>query len=131
MAKGLAKKDAPPAKERAQAKKGAPAGGKASAAPPAKVGPPLLLLALGFASVLVSLPLVAADGIPAHVVGYVTGVLIPILIIGLVRRVDLDRRRSPYYVPRPIVQPALVTLAVAAVVAAGLHIWPIATELAS
>ncbi len=100
-------------------------------APATAVGPPLSLVALGFASVLISLPLISVDGIPAHIVGYVTGALIPILIIGVVRRVDLSRRRSPHYVPRPILQPALVVLAIAAVVAAGLHVWPIATELAS
>lgn len=118
MAKGLAKKDAPP-------ETAAP-----SSAEPTKVGPPLLLVALGFASVLVSLPLIVVEGIPAHVIGYVTGALIPILVIGFVRRVDLDRRRSPYYEPRSILQPALVALAIGAVVAAGLHMWPIATELA-
>ncbi|HWJ98715.1 MAG TPA: hypothetical protein VNQ33_11190 [Acidimicrobiales bacterium] len=95
------------------------------------VGPPLLLLALGFVCVVASLPLVAADGIPGHVVGYVVGALIPILIIGAVRRVDLSRRRSPYYVPRSFLQPALFALAISAVVVAGLQIWPIATELAS
>ena len=95
------------------------------------VGPPLLLVGLGFASVLVSLPLIALEGIPSHVVGYVTGALIPILIIGLVRRVDLARRRSPYYVAKSALPPALAVLAIAAVVAAGLHVWPIATELAS
>lgn len=97
----------------------------------AAVGPPLFLVGLGFASVLVSLPLIGADGIPAHVVGYITGALIPILVIGIVRRVDLDRRRSPYYHAKSFLQPALVALAIAAVVAAGLHVWPIATELAS
>lgn len=129
MAKGLARNDAPPAEaERASA------AGKKKAAPEGeatKVGPPLLLVALGFASVLVSLPLISIDGVPAHLIGYVAGALIPILVIGTVRRVDLDRRRSPHYVPRSLLQPALVALAVAAVVAAGLHIWPIATELAS
>jgi hypothetical protein len=113
MAKGPAKKDAPTG---------------ADATP---VGPPLLLVALGYASVLVSLPLIVADAIPAHVVGYVTGALIPILVIGFVRRVDLGRRRSPYYVPRAALQPALVILAILAIVAAGLHVWPVATELAS
>jgi hypothetical protein len=113
MAKGHAKNDAPPA------------------ADTSAVGPPLLLVALGYASVLASLPLLTADGIPAHAVGYITGALIPILIIGFVRRVDLSRRRSPYYVPRAGLQPALVVLAIVAIVAAGLHVWPIATELAS
>lgn len=121
MAKGLAKKDAPAA----ASKQAAPA------TDTSPVGPPLLLVALGYASVLVSLPLIVVDGIPAHVIGYITGVLIPILLIGIVRRVDLSRRRSPYYVARSLLQPALVALAAAALVAAALHVWPIATELAS
>jgi hypothetical protein len=95
------------------------------------VGPPLLILALGFASVLVSMPLVVADGIPSHVIGYLTGSLVPIIIIGLIRRIDLERRRSPLYVPRSMLRPALAVLAMAAFLAAGLHVWPIATELAS
>ncbi|MCU1496109.1 MAG: hypothetical protein JWM47_62 [Acidimicrobiales bacterium] len=110
--------------------------GTALARPPAgpeaevtKVGPPLLLLALGFVSVLVSLPLISADGIPAHVMGYVTGGLLPILLVGFERRVDLDRRRSAYYEPVGLVPPAVVLILVLALVAAGLHIWPIATEL--
>lgn len=95
------------------------------------VGPPLLILALGFASVLVSMPLVAADGIPSHVIGYVAGALVPIMVVGLVRRTDLERRRNPLYVARSMLRPALAVLAVAAFLAAGLHVWPIATELAS
>jgi len=91
----------------------------------------LLLVALGYACVAASLPLLAADGIPGHVVGYVVGALIPILIIGFVRRVDLRRRRSPFYAPKSLLQPALFVLAIAAVVVAGLQVWPIATELAS
>lgn len=98
---------------------------------PEAVGPPLLILGLGFLSVLVSLPLIGADGIPSHVIGYATGALVPILVIGIVRRIDLERRRSPHYVARSWFSAALVVLAVAALVAAGLHIWPIATELAS
>ncbi len=108
---------------------------KTEAAPPAAAasaptGPPLLILVLGFASVLASLPLLSAEGIPIHVLGYVTGALIPILVVGLVRRIDLERRRNPRYLPRSFVRPALAVLAVAALVAAGLHVWPIATELA-
>lgn len=96
-----------------------------------KVGPPLLILGLGYASILVSLPLIAFDSVGAHVVGYVTGALIPILVIGFVRRIDLERRRSPYYEASKLLSPAIAVLGVAAVVAAGLHVWPIATELAS
>lgn len=123
MAKSPAKKDIAVQTSTKKPAAAAP-GGK-------KVGPPLLLVALGFASVLISLPLISFDGIPTHAVGYVTGSVIPILVIGFVRRIDLDRRRSPYYQPNKLLQPALVVLAVAAIVAAGLHVWPIATELAS
>lgn len=119
MARGSTTKDATPA----PASTAAPA--------PARVGPPVLLLAVGFGSVLASLPLIGADGIPIHVVGYVTGALVPILIIGLVRRIDLDRRRSPHYITRPAFGTGLVVLAALAIIAAGLHVWPIATELAT
>ncbi|MFN8019612.1 MAG: hypothetical protein U0P45_16030 [Acidimicrobiales bacterium] len=108
----------------------APRGAKGGAKPD-KVGPPLLILGLGYASILVSLPLIAFDSVAAHVVGYITGALIPILVIGFVRRIDLDRRRSPYYEASSLLPPAIAVLGVAAVVAAGLHVWPIATELAS
>lgn len=105
-----------------------------AAAPPAdsrSVGPPLLILLLGFASAITSLPLVAGDGIAVHAIGYLVGAMIPVLVVGLVRRIDLDRRRSPAYRPNAIFRPGLVLLAIVAIVAAGLHVWPIATELAS
>ena len=95
------------------------------------VGPPLLLLGLGYASVLISLPLIMSDGVGAHVLGYIAGGLVPILMIGLVRRTDLDRRRSADYRPFGLLRPALGALAVLAMAAALLHIWPLATELAS
>jgi hypothetical protein len=123
MAKGSSKASTPTRGGRS-ARGAAPAGAT-------KVGPPVLLLGLGYASILASLPLLSFDTIPPHIVGYVTGSLIPILVVGFVRRIDLGRRRSPYYVPNPLVQRATVLLAVLAVVAAGLHVWPIATELAS
>lgn len=104
---------------------------KAPAAAAKAVGPPLLLLAVGYVCVVASLPLLGAEGISAHVLGYVVGALIPILLIGMIRREDLRRRRSPYYASRSFLQPALVVLAVLAVAAAGLHVWSIATELAS
>jgi hypothetical protein len=95
------------------------------------VGPPLLILGLGFASAIASLPLVSSDGLTVHAVGYLIGAMVPIVVIGLVRRVDLDRRRSPYYQASSLLAPGLVLLAVVALVAAGLHVWPIATELSS
>ncbi len=122
MAKGSSKASTPK-------RRSAPSAPKRGGA--AKVGPPVLLLGLGYASVLASLPLLTFDAIAPHIVGYVAGSLIPILVVGFVRRIDLARRRSPNYVPNRFAQRATVVLAVAAVVAAGLHVWPIATELAS
>ncbi|MCB0976523.1 MAG: hypothetical protein KDB02_03605 [Acidimicrobiales bacterium] len=91
----------------------------------------MTILALGFVSVLVSIPLIPADSGAAHVIGYVAGALVPIVVVGFVRRMDLDRRRSPFYVPQRMFRTAVVALAVLAVIAAGLHVWPLATELAS
>lgn len=95
------------------------------------VGPPLALLGLGFASVLVSVLLVPVDGISPHLVGYVTGAIVPVFLIGLIRRVDLERRQNPHYVAKATLSRGLLVLALAGVVAAALHVWPIATELAS
>lgn len=91
----------------------------------------MLVLALGYLSLLVSMVLVPLEAVAAHVLGYVTGSLVPILVTGVARRIDLDRRRSPYYTPHRLFGPALVVLAVLAVAAAGLHVWPLATGLAS
>lgn len=94
------------------------------------VGPPILLLVGALASLLVSFLLVPSNGIPLHVVGYVTGALVPILLVGLIRRVDLGRRRSAHYLASPLVQPGEAVVLVGSLAAALLHMWPIATELA-
>ncbi len=98
---------------------------------PDAVGPPLSVLALGAASALLALLLVVVDTTATHVLGYLCGSLIPIVCIGLYRRFDLARRKSPHYVPGPV--PSWVVPAVAAVglVAAAIHIWALATQLAS
>ncbi len=96
-----------------------------------KVGPPMLVLGLGFASAIASFALVGSDELSMRVVAYVIGSLIPILVIGLSRRIDLDRRRSPHYEASSLFRLGLIVLAVVAMVAAALHVWPIATELAS
>ena len=99
--------------------------------PAATVGPPLLVLGLAFASILASVALLGVDRTRAHVVGYVVGSVVPLLLLGFFRRVDLDRRRNPRYLISRVVRPALVLIAVAALVLAALHVWPIATDMAS
>ena len=95
------------------------------------VGPPVVFLILGFASVVASAALALVGGRQAHIGGYILGSLVPILIIGVFRRLDLARRRSPFYVPQSLVSLIVPVLAVAAVALAAVHIWAIATELAS
>ncbi|MEZ5183325.1 MAG: hypothetical protein R2702_15855 [Acidimicrobiales bacterium] len=91
----------------------------------------MLLMGVGFASAVTGVVLSVADELAVHVAGYLVGSVIPILVIGLARRTDLDRRRSPAYRANGRFRPALAGLAVIAMVAAALHVWPIATELAS
>ncbi|HRW36273.1 MAG: hypothetical protein KDB04_03595 [Acidimicrobiales bacterium] len=111
--------------------KAAAATAEATATASREVGPPMLIVGLGFASAVASLALVVTDALALHVAGYLVGSVVPILVVGLARRIDLDRRRSPYYQPNGLFRMGLLALAVAAVVAAALHVWPIATELAS
>lgn len=119
------------AKRRSTSRTEAKTDSSAPAAPtPDIVGPPLGLLAMALLSLVVSLALVPSDGIALHVIGYVTGALVPILLVGLIRRVDLDRRRSAHYLASPLLQPGQGLVLVGGLVAALLHVWPIATELA-
>ena len=95
------------------------------------VGPPVVFLILGFACVVASAVLALVGGRQAHIGGYVLGSLVPILIIGVFRRLDLARRRSPFYEPLGLVSLIVPLLAGAAVVLAAVHVWAVATELAS
>src|SRR3954468_1593951 len=71
------------------------------------VGPPMVILGAGFALGAASiLLLLAGGGSVLHLVGYLTGSVIPVLLIGVFRRSDLDRRRSPYYASNRFVRPA-------------------------
>lgn len=96
------------------------------------VGPPMMVVAAGFLSLVTSLALaLLARDVPFHLVGYLTGAIIPVLVIGVARRADLDRRSDPSYRAHPAFRGAFVVLGVGAVLTAGLHIWPLATEFAS
>jgi hypothetical protein len=95
------------------------------------VGPPLAIIVLGFVSQAASVVLLTVGSSRSHVIGYLVGTVVPLVLIGFVRRADLDRRRSPFYVANSLVGPALVVMAVAAMVLAGVHVWAIATDLAS
>lgn len=95
-------------------------------------GPPFTVVIVGILSLLVSCGLAfALRTVPSHLIGYATGAVIPVLVIGIARRVDLDRRSDPGYRSNAAFRTGLLVLGVGAVVAAGLHIWPLATEFAS
>lgn len=95
-------------------------------------GPPLLIAAVGFASLLTSATLATLPrSVAIHILGYLTGAIIPILVIGIARRFDLERRRTSAYQPVAWFRHALLGLAVLALVAALVHVWQLATELAS
>lgn len=97
----------------------------------ATTGPPLIVLFVATVFVVVGLALVPLEGMGVHVLGYVVASVLTILAIGVYRRLDLTRRLSPGYRPRPGVRRAVPVLLVAAFAVAAFHVWSIATELAS
>lgn len=107
------------------------AGGETHEAGDGAVGPPVLVVLVGILSLLMGVGLAFANGSTIHLLGYATGAIIPILVIGIARRVDLDRRSDPSYLPIGWFGTVLLVLGVGAVVTAALHIWPLATEWAT
>jgi hypothetical protein len=95
------------------------------------VGPPFFLLGIGALSSLVSLALVVVDSAGVHALGYLCGTLVPIVAIGLFRRSDLSRRKSAAYRLGELKSWMIPAVLVVGLVAAALHIWALATQLAS
>ena len=96
-----------------------------------RTGPPVVFLLLGLLSVLASIFLLVHGGFAANVLGYVLASVLPILSVGLFRHFDLDRRISPYYVPSQLVRYLIPIVLALGLIAAVLHTWSIATEIAS
>lgn len=94
-------------------------------------GPPVAILGGAALCVLVGVVLLVPGTFAAHVAGYVASPLVAILLVGLFRRVDLRRRLAPAYRPAPTVARAIPVILVVAFVVAALHVWAIATEVAS
>lgn len=97
----------------------------------AATGPPVIILMLAVVFVIVGAALVPLDDFGIHVTGYVISSVLTILAVGVYRRVDLTRRLSTGYRPRPILRRVVTVVLVGSFVVAGLHVWSIATELAS
>ncbi len=96
-----------------------------------RTGPPVLFLVLAGLCVATGVGLLGQDDQGAHVLGYVTASVLSIVLIGLFRRFDLSRRLTPGYVPRPGMGRVVSILLIAGFAVAGVHVWAIATELAS
>lgn len=110
----------------------APASERAVAAAD-RTGPPFMFLGLAALCVAVGgalIPTPQAE-LGAHVIGYLTATVLAIVLVGLFRRFDLSRRLTPGYRPRPISGRLIPVLLVVAFAVAAVHVWAIATELAS
>src|SRR5690348_12962796 len=97
---------------------------------PPTIGPPVPLLVLAVCSVLLSAALLLLDGLPAHVTGYILGSFVTIVLVGLFHRTDLQRRKEPLYIPRPMLSRYAGAVAAIGVIVSAFHIWSIATVLA-
>lgn len=95
------------------------------------VGPPVAVLAGAALCVLVGILLVFPGSFATHVAGYVASPMVAILLVGLYRRLDLRRRLSAGYRPNPAIARVIPVILVIAFVVAAVHVWAIATEVAS
>lgn len=100
-------------------------------ADPDAVGPPITLLGVAAACVLIGAVLLFAGSFVANIAGYVVASLFTIVLVGIYRRVDLARRLAPGYRPVPRVRRVVPVVLVGAFLVAGVHVWAIATEVAS
>ena len=96
-----------------------------------ETGPPLVLLVAAGLCVVVGAALLVVGSFAANLAGYVVASLVTIVLIGIYRRTDLIRRLSPGYRPRPELRRVVPVVLLAAWVVAGVHVWAIATEVAS
>ncbi|HEX7131061.1 MAG TPA: hypothetical protein VF228_00715 [Iamia sp.] len=96
-----------------------------------RTGPPLLILGLAALCVGTGAALVGQEELSAHVLGYLTASVLAIVLVGLFRRFDLSRRLTPGYRARRGVGRVATALLLVAFVVSGIHVWAIATELAS
>ena len=94
------------------------------------VGPPARYLMFATLCVVASAATLRSFGLGADVAGYVLGSIVTISFIGMFRRVDIQRRQSPFYAPRRMLTRYAGALAAIGVIVGALHAWSIATELA-
>lgn len=94
------------------------------------VHPPMSLLVLGGAAVLLSAAFTMLSGLLAHVAGYLLASVVTISLVGNFHRIDLQRRQSPGYVAGRSLGRWAGLVAGLGLLVAALHTWSIATALA-
>lgn len=95
-----------------------------------RIGPPIPLLVLALAAVGLSAALLGLHGLAAHGTGYVLGSVVTILLVGMFHRIDLQRRKLPWYLPRGALSRYAGVIAALGVIISAFHTWSIATQLA-
>lgn len=113
----------------------APAGDRSVPEIEPPLRPPLGLLGLAAASLLVAALLLLGSGQALDIVGYVLATFVTVLLVGAYRAIDSRRRSRPTYVIPPVAQalnPAVVAwvLLVLGVVIGGIHVWRFADVVA-
>jgi len=93
--------------------------------------PPAYLILTAAAAVLVSTILLAVDIAAASVAGYVLATFVALTSVTAFRWSDNRRRQDVSYVSSPKLARAGTFIAALAVVAAAVHVWNLATRLAS
>jgi membrane protein implicated in regulation of membrane protease activity len=93
--------------------------------------PPGHLVVAGGVAVGVSAVLLALPGVAVNVVGYALATLVALTCVTAFRWLDNRRRQDVSYVPAPRLARVGTLTAVCALIVGSLHIWYLATELAS
>lgn len=91
--------------------------------------PPAAFVTVAIAAVLVGAALLVAEGRVVNLAGYALAAIVTVTCVALYRVVD-NRRRGPYYSPRPIWNSLAVASIVLGITVAGVHVWRFATLVA-
>lgn len=92
---------------------------------------PVQLIAFAIAAIIVSALLLLTDGVVTSVAGYVLSTFVALTCVTAFRWLDNRRRQDVSYVASPNAGRVGTTTAAVALVVASVHVWNLATELAS
>jgi len=95
----------------------------------APVSAPKYLLGLAACSIAFSILLLFPGDFYLNIAGYLFGSVVVVLLVGMFRRVDSERRQRPTYSPQRGLAGAVTSLILFGLLVAMTHAWFIATEL--